>query len=314
MPIQLPTDTLRRSWFLAGPTAAGKSATAQELATRIDAEIVSMDSMAIYRGMDIGTAKPTADEQQRVPHHLIDIVDPHIDYSVTEYVEAAAVACDEILSRRKIPLFVGGTGLYLRSLLRGVFEGPEADWEFRSQLEAESEQDEAVLHRRLAEVDSESAARLHPNDHRRIIRALEVLHVTGIKMSDQQNQPPLPPELRPEVVVWLSPPRAWMHDRINRRVEQMIADGLIDEVRRLLESPDGLSRTASQGLGYKEVIAHLEDGFPLDETINQIQTRTRQFSKRQCTWFRNLEECRPVEITGDERASELAERIAATRL
>ena len=314
MPIQLPTDTLRRSWFLAGPTASGKSATALELATRIDAEIVSMDSMAIYCGMDIGTAKPTVDEQQRVPHHLIDIVDPHIDYSVTEYVEAAAVACDEILSRGRIPLFVGGTGLYLRSLLRGVFEGPEADWEFRRQLETEVEQDDADLHRRLTEVDPETAARLHPNDHRRIIRALEVLHITGVKLSEQQNQPPLPPELRPAVVVWLSPPRDWMHDRINRRVEQMIADGLVDEVRRLLESPDGLSRTARQGLGYKEVIAHLEDGLPLDETINQIQTRTRQFAKRQCTWFRNLEECRPVEMTGDESAADLAERIAAPRL
>lgn len=269
-----------------------------------------MDSMAIYRGMDIGTAKPTTEQQRRVPHHLIDLVETNVEFSVTDYLEAADAVCTQIVARGKTPLFVGGTGLYLRSLLRGVFAGPEADWEFRRTIETEAaDQPADYLHSLLQERDPATATKLHPHDHRRIIRALEVLHVTGRPLSEQQNQPPLPVEERPKFVHWLCPPREWLYKRINRRVEAMIADGLVEEVRRLLQSPTGLGRTARQGLGYKEVIDHIEHGTPLEETIERIQTRTRQFAKRQYTWFRNLEECRPMEMTGEETPAELAERL-----
>ena len=310
--MRLPNDLLQQCWFLAGPTACGKTETALLLAERLDAEVVSLDSMALYRGMDIGTAKPTVAERERVPHHLVDVIDPNEEYSVADYLAASDSACRQILAGGKTPLFVGGTGLYLRSLLRGVFEGPAADWDYRRQLEAEAaSHGDAVLHAQLERIDPESAASLHPNDQRRVIRALEVHHVTGRPLSEQQQHPPLPEASRPRHVYWLDPPRPWLHERINRRVEQMIAAGLVEEVRTLLRADPPMGRTARQGLGYKEVIAHLEGEASLDTTIEMIQTRTRQFAKRQYTWFRNLEECRSVDISGDETPEDLARTIAA---
>lgn len=306
----LTIDHLQQCRFLAGPTACGKSELALQLAERWSAEIVSMDSMALYRGMDVGTAKPTPDQRSRVPHHLIDVVGPHEEFSVAEYIAAAAAACGEIIQRGRVPLFVGGTGLYLRSLLRGVFQGPPADPELRGRLEAEAAAyPPGHLHRLLQECDPAAAKKLHPHDRRRLVRALEVFYVTGRPLSEQQQQPPLPPERRPRFVAWLDPPRDWLHERINRRVEAMFAAGLVDEVRTLLEADPPLGRTARQGLGYKEVIEHLEHGVPLEGTITRIQTRTRQFAKRQCTWFRNLEECRAIAISGKESTAELAEIV-----
>jgi tRNA dimethylallyltransferase len=300
----------RECWFLAGPTACGKTAAGIELARLLNAEIISLDSMALYRGMDIGTAKPTKKERAIVPHHLIDVIEPHEEFSLAQYVDAAEAACREILARGKRPLFVGGTGLYLRGVLRGVFEGPSADWELRHELQAQAEQGaEELLHERLKGIDPVSAARLHPRDTRRIIRAIEVYHLTGRPLSEQQGQAPLPTESRPPHVYWLHPPRPWLHERINSRVEEMFARGLVDEVKGLLESPQPLSDTARQALGYKEVIEFIEHGVSLEETIRTVQTRTRQFAKRQHTWFRHLEECKPVEITGDESPREIAERV-----
>ena len=310
--MKLPIDILKRCWFLAGPTAVGKSEVGVELALRINAEIISLDSMSIYRGMDIGTAKPSADLRRIVPHHLIDVVEPHEEFSVAQFVDAAAVISQQIVSRGRVPLFVGGTGLYLRSLLRGVFEGPSADPKLRRELEADAARlSPAELHARLESVDPVSAARIHANDVRRVIRALEVYTTTGLALSQLQRQQPLPPDERPAKVLWLAPPRPWLYERINRRVEKMFADGLLEEVRRLLAAERPLSRTARQALGYQEAIDHLEGRFTLEETVTRIQTRTRQFAKRQHTWFRHLEECRVVEISGDETASELAERIAS---
>jgi len=308
--MKLPLDILRQCRFLAGPTACGKTEVGLVLAERWNAEILSLDSMAVYCGMDIGTAKPTAAQRHRVRHHLIDLVEPHEEFSVAEYLAAAAEACRDVLSRGRMPLFVGGTGLYLRSLLRGVFSGPPADWAFRNRLKTEAaEHGPVYLHDLLRQRDPAAAEKLHPHDQRRLIRALEVMEVTGRPFSEQQQQPALPPEKRPDVVVWLSPPRRWLHQRINRRVDEMIDRGLVDEVRGLLQRQPPLGRTARQGLGYKEVVEHLENGLPKDVMIDRIQTRTRQFAKRQCTWFRNLEECRPVEMTGSESPVELAERI-----
>lgn len=317
-------DLLRCCWFLAGPTACGKTALSLALAERLNAEIVALDSMTLYRGMDIGTAKPTAVEQARVPHHLIDILDPHDEFSLAEYLAAAETCCREIVSRGRTPLFVGGTGLYLRGVLRGVFHGPEADWTLRRELEERAQREgvEAV-HRELALVDPVTAARLHPNDLRRVIRALEVFRLTGKPLSAQQDQRPRPLKLRTPHVYWLAPPRDWLASRINARVEQMFAAGLLTEVERLRMAERPLSHTARQALGYKEVLDWIEAGRPMPtekrigsalvsaELIDLIQTRTRQFAKRQHTWFRNLEECVAVEIDGGESSESLTERLAA---
>ena len=306
-------ELLHCCWFLAGPTACGKSDIALELAERLRTErgltieIVSLDSMTLYRRMNIGTAKPSDEERRRVPHHLFDVLEPSQDFSVAEYLVAAEQVCREIVTRGGTPLFVGGTGLYLRSLLRGIFEGPPANDKLRQRLESEAARDGAdALHRRLQQLDPHTAERLHPNDLRRVMRAIEVLELTGQPLSAQHREEPLPLDQRPANVMWLSPPRDWLYNRINRRVEAMLAAGWLDEVRSLLAEPQPLSQTASQALGYKELIEHLRGERTLAETVELIQTRTRQFAKRQHTWFRNLEECRPLPLTGAESPPEIA--------
>ena len=300
--MRLPIEVLHQCWFLAGPTASGKTATALALAQRLNGEILSLDSMAIYRGMDIGTAKPSAKEQAAVPHHLIDLVDPHEEFSTAQYLQAAATACEEILNRGHVPIFAGGTGLYLRSLLRGVFEGPPADWELRNELQQQAEeQGPTWLHQQLMAVDPVTAARLHENDQRRVIRAIEIHRLTGRPASVQQQEGPLPPEERPQHVYWLSPPRDWLYDRINARVDSMLAAGWLAEVQRLLQLPNPPGRTARQALGYKELLDWSAGEIDSFETaVDLIKTRTRQFAKRQHTWFRNLEECHEVSIPADD--------------
>ena len=310
------SELLRQCWFLGGPTAGGKTATALALAELLNAEIVSMDSMAIYRRMDIGTAKPTIDEQSLVPHHLIDIVQPHEEFSVSDYVQQAAEVMGDIVARGRTPLFVGGTGLYLRSMLRGVCDGPDADWGLRGELERQAgENGNDWLLEELRKVDATTAARLHPNDVRRVIRAIEVYRVTGQPLSSQHDHMPLPKDDQPAAVFWIHPPRAWLHERVNRRVDFMMDQGLLSETRQLLANDPPPGRTARQALGYRELIEHLEEGVPLDAAVNQIKTGTRQFAKRQHTWFRNLEECDSVPVTGSESPTDVAEilmRIAAS--
>lgn len=316
-----------KCWFLAGPTASGKTAASLELATRINAEIIALDSMTLYRGMDIGTAKPTPEEQAKIRHHLIDILDPRDEFSVAAYISAAKAACLEIVANGRVPLFTGGAGLYLRGLLRGVFQGPSADWSIRRRLEEMARNDgPQSLHNQLTRVDAVTARRLHPNDERRVIRALEVFELTGQPLSVLQQHGPRAIDQRPRHVYWLSPPRDWLYRRIDTRVEQMIADGLVREVRELVERDGPLSHTARQALGYKEIIdwhetkAPVGIRSPLDSTaadevhslrqvVEIIQTRTRQFAKRQQTWFRNLDECRPAMISGEETAAEVAQTI-----
>jgi tRNA dimethylallyltransferase len=308
--MQFSPNLLHQCWFLAGPTACGKSAVGLELAEFIEAEIVSLDSMSLYRGMDIGTDKPSPKNRLRVPHHLIDIIDPHEEFSLVEYVETAERICRTIVSRNRVPLFVGGTGLYLRGILRGVFDGPAADWEFRRNCELQAQNNGPdYLHAELQKVDPDAAKTLHKNDTRRLIRALEVFHLTGKPLSEQQQQAPLPPGQRPQHVYWLNPSRERLYDRINSRVQRMMEQGLLDEVRTLLMAENPISRTARQGLGYKEVIDFLNGDLGMNELVNLIQTRTRQFSKRQHTWFRNLQECRPIDVTGDESPAEVTKII-----
>jgi len=309
--MRFQTSILQQCWFLAGPTASGKTATGIALAERIGAEIVCLDSMTIYRGMDIGTAKPTSEEQVRVPHHLLDIRNPDEEFSTAEFLSAALVACELIVSRGKVPLFVGGTGLYLRSLLRGVFEGPSADWTLRKELEDFVAAEGALaLHAKLATVDAPTAARLHPNDLRRVIRALEIQTLTGQPASALQQETPLSPEERPRHVYWLNPDRETLRERISQRVDAMFSAGLVPEVERLLQSPQGLGKTARQALGYREVLAHLEAGLPLAEAIELLKTHTHQFAKRQRTWFRNLEELQVIDVAGTESAEALAAHIS----
>lgn len=308
--MHFPPEILQACWFLAGPTACGKSETGLLLAEQLGGEILSLDSMAIYQGMDIGTAKPSLEDQARVPHHLIDVIAPSEEFSVAEYLRGAQQGCRDILDRGHVPLFVGGTGLYLRSILRGVFEGPSADWKLRRRLEDQAKIHEpGWLHGRLVEVDPASAAKLHPNDMRRVIRALEVFELTGQPLSEQQKHDPLPVGDRPQHVYWISPPRDWLYQRIDARVDAMIQRGLVEEVRQLLASDKPLSHTAHQALGYKELFDAIEGDADLDEAIKSTKTRTRQFAKRQHTWFRNLVECQPIEITGQESPQQLVSRI-----
>jgi tRNA dimethylallyltransferase len=312
MTIRIPPDLLGQCLVLAGPTASGKTELALEWAEATGAEIVAMDSMSLYRGMTIGTAKATPQEQARVPHHLLDILDPYQDFSVADYVEAAAAACKTIVAAGRVPLFAGGTGLYLRGLLRGVFDGPPADWDIRERLESEAaQQPRGWLWSQLEKTDPQSAGRLHPHDTRRLVRALEVHELTGRPLSEQQDQGPAADGVRPRQVLWLSPPRDWLYPRINRRVDEMVENGLVGEVQGLLQSDPSPGRTARQALGYKEIIDHLEGRISLEEAVDTIKRHTRRFARKQTTWFRNLEECRELKLSGQERPEELLEHLVA---
>ncbi len=297
-------------WFLAGATAVGKTSIGVALAKRLGAEIVSLDSMAIYRGMDIGTAKPSPAERAAVPHHLIDIVSPSEEFSLAQYVEAAAAAVADIRQRGTLPLFVGGTPLYLKSLLRGLFEGPPADWQLRRDIEQELvDVGEQALYQRLTAIDPVAASRIHPHDTRRLIRALVVYRATGEPISHQQLQFDEGRSAEECRVFVLRRSREELHARIEARVTTMIATGLVDEVRNLTADGRGLGRTARQAVGYREALAFLAGECDREQMINHIVYRTRRFAKRQGTWFRSLSECRFVDIAGDEAADEVSERI-----
>lgn len=316
-----PLPPVEGGWYLTGPTAAGKTKVGVQLARQLNAEIISLDSMALYRGMDIGTAKPSAEEQTLVPHHLLDVASPREEFSLSEYLDAAHGAVADIRSRGKEVLFVGGTPLYLKSLLRGAYQGPPADWEFREQIEKEiAEVGEAALHERLQVIDPLLAAKLHPRDKRRIIRALEVFRLTGQPLSHQQYQFDVARPASECKVFVLQWPRELLHERIEARVDQMFAAGLVDEVKALIAEHGELSRTASQAVGYREVLDYLNlipreaTASPptLEQCIDHVKTRTRQFAKRQETWFRSLSECTFVPLDVDHSPEQVAERIVDT--
>jgi tRNA dimethylallyltransferase len=287
-------NPLHRAIYLTGPTASGKTAVGIALAQTIGAEVIALDSMTLYRGMDIGTAKPTIEERQGVPHHLIDVLDPWESSSVADYRNWAITCVHEIEGRGNRPLFVGGTPMYLKILLRGIFEGPAADSGLRAELEARSTED---LQDILARVDPLLAAKLHANDRRRIIRAIEVHRLTGRALSEFQKEHDRPAK---DVKVFaIERPRSELYERINLRVELMYQQGLVDEVRRLIEAPQPIGETAGQGVGYRETIGYLRGEMSLVETIALVQTRTRQFAKRQGTWFRGLAEVRALPMSNE---------------
>ena len=297
-------------WFLTGPTASGKTSAALVLAERIGAEIISLDSMAIYRGMDIGTAKPSLEQRSQVVHHMIDILDPNESFSVAEYLARAHRIVDEIRQRGNKALFVGGTPMYLKVLLRGIFGGPAADWEFRQQVEEQIElHGKQALHRQLAMVDSVSAHKFHPNDIRRVTRALEVYHLTGEPISHQQQEFESQNKSNKKFVFQLSWPRDVLHQRIEKRVVAMFEAGLVREVQQLLESYQELGRTALQAVGYREVLEHLKGERDLDETMQQVVYHTRRFARRQETWFRGFPECQQVTMTNEMTPEEVVDTI-----
>ena len=278
---------------ITGPTASGKTALAVELAKRHNGEVVSADSMQIYRRMDIGTAKPTETEKQGVPHHMLDVAEPEEDFSVAWYVEMAAACVEDVFSRGKLPILAGGTGLYIDSLLSGrTFAAFDGSSPIRGELEERyaREGGQALLDE-LAGVDPETAARLHPNDGKRIVRALEVW-LTTRKTITRHNEETraLPPRYDALTLTLDFERREDMWDRIDRRVDRMMADGLEEEVRALLDS--GVSRrcTAMQAIGYKELVPAVSGELTAAEAAAQIKLRSRQYAKRQRTWFRrNLE-------------------------
>ena len=274
---------------ICGPTASGKTALAVELALRHRGEVVSADSMQIYRRMDIGTAKPTREEMRGVPHHMLDVADPEEDFSVARYVDMAAKCVDDILSRGKLPILAGGTGLYIDSLLSGRTFAPfQPDSPLRGQLEEQLRREGgAAMLARLAQVDPDSAARLHPNDEKRIIRALEVYQSTG-KTITQHNLETraIPPRYDALTLALAFEQREDMWSRIDRRVDQMMDQGLVDEVQRLLDSGVPAKCTAMQAIGYKEMAAALLSHGDVSAGAEEVKLRSRQYAKRQLTWFR----------------------------
>lgn len=275
---------------IVGPTAGGKSALALALGQAIESltgatgEIVSADSMQIYRGMDIGTAKPTRHERDTRPHHLIDLVEPLEAFSVDEWLERANRAIDEIRARRCVPIVVGGTHLYVQALLYGLFDGPPADEALRAELSQSSIEE---LRAELERIDPQSAARLHPNDRRRTIRAIEVSRATGQPLSALQREWEGRAPRSDARLVGLEWPVDAINRRINARVRRMVEEGLVDEARALWET-DRLGPQAREALGYKQLIAHFEGRVPCDEAIERIKIETRRFAKNQRTWLRRL--------------------------
>lgn len=273
--------------IIAGPTAGGKTALAAELALRLGGEVVSADSMLLYRGMDIGSAKPTAAERRGVVHHLIDVCDPRDRFTAHDWLTRARGAIDDVKGRGQTPVVVGGTHLYIKALLDGLFEGPSPDPALRARLQAMTP---AELRRALESADPKAAARLHPNDTRRTIRALEVFHLTGRPISEWQTQWDAPaadapaPEFRLVVLSWPTPE---INARINARVRAMVGAGLVEEARALWQA-GALGPQAREALGYKQLIEHFEGRGTLDEAIEQIKIQTRRFAKNQRTWLRRL--------------------------
>jgi tRNA dimethylallyltransferase len=274
-------------WFLTGPTAAGKSALALPLARRLGAEIVSVDSMAVYAGLDVGTAKPSAADRAAVPHHCLDLVEPAESFSVAAWLAAAAAAVADCRSRGRQILFVGGTPLYLRALRDGLASLPAADPALREDLAAlAAAAGPEQLHARLAAVDPAAAARIHPRDAKRLIRALEVTTLTGRPLSAAQVAEP-DPHFESRLMV-LDVARATLAERIDRRVEAMFAGGLVEETAAALAAPGGIGPTAAQAAGYTEAIDLLAGRIDRPEAIRRTQARTRQLAKRQRTWFRSF--------------------------
>ena len=273
-----------------GPTAVGKTALSIDLAQRLDTEILSGDSMLVYRGFDIGSAKPTEAERQGVVHHLVDILEPGDGFNVTDFVARAKPIIHAVNAQGRIPILAGGTGLYIKALLEGYqFNETDAHADFRHQLEELGRsRGRAYVHELLAQANPAAAERLHVNDFRRVVRALEVAHFGGEQISQESIGDTLDHLCYDTYVIGLNRERQSLYDRINQRVLQMFADGLEDEVRNLLAAGVDRDMQAMKGIGYKETVAWLAGDLSREEAVDLIQKSTRHFAKRQLTWYRRM--------------------------
>jgi tRNA dimethylallyltransferase len=291
-------------YAVVGPTASGKSALALELAKRHGGEIISCDSMQIYKRMDIGTAKPTAEEQSEVRHHLIDIVEPDVDFSCEDYVAYADKAIADCVSRGKLPIICGGTGLYLDTLLRGGNSAPVADTSaIRAELTARAESEGAdAIYAELMRVDRESAENIHPNNLKRVIRALEIYYSCGVPKSElDRASKQIEPRYDASVLMLRYADRDILYRRIEKRVDQMIAEGLLEETRALMrEGVFEKNGTAAQAIGYKELLGYLRGEQSLEDAIADLKTATRRYAKRQITWFSAKDYVLPISADGEQ--------------
>lgn len=297
---------------LVGPTAVGKTALSLDIAETFGCEIVSGDSMQVYRGMDIGTAKADPAERARIRHHLIDIREPDEPYSVSDFQRDARAAIADIHDRGKWPFLVGGTGLYIEAVCYSYdFHEGGADEAFRARMQAFArEHGNAALHERLARIDPATAKRLHPNDVRRIIRALEVYEQTGETLSAQLARQSRESPYR-LCMIGLTMEREKLYARIEERVDGMIREGLVEEVRSLMDRGFDDTMTAMQGLGYKEVAAHLRGELSLEDAVALLKRDTRRFAKRQLSWFRRMPDMQWVDVTDAEKKAEHLQTINA---
>jgi tRNA dimethylallyltransferase len=299
-----------RITLIIGCTASGKGKLGLELTRRTGGEIVSIDSMKVYRRMDIGTAKPSIEARGQVPHHLIDVVEPSDDFSAAKYVGLADQAISDIYARGRPVFVVGGTPLYIKALTEGMFEGPSADPAIRSRLHEEAERTGLdTLHARLTQVDPAAATRIHRNDLRRIVRALEVFELTGTPISTLQEQWDRERTRYECSYIGLRWNREDQAHRINERVRRMIEAGLIDEVRSLLAEPVPLGETARKALGYAEIIEHLQGRCTLAEAVEMIKINTRRFAKSQRTWLKRFNQTHWIDLTPETEVNELADEL-----
>ena len=300
-------------YAVVGPTASGKSGLALELAKRHGGEIISCDSMQVYKRMNIGTAKPTTFEQSEIRHHLIDVVEPSVAFSCEEYVSLAKEAIEDCASRGKLPILCGGTGLYLDALLRGGNSAPTADTsELREKLTLRAEKEGAgALHAELAQVDPESAAAIHQNNVKRVIRALEIYYSCGIPKSElDRESKELKSPYDAKVIGLRYENREILYGRIERRVDEMIAEGLLEETRSLMrEGVFKLNKTAAQAIGYKELLGALQGEGSLEEAVAQLKTATRRYAKRQMTWFSAKEYVSWLDVMDDGQVKRFEEIV-----
>lgn len=284
--------------FLIGPTAVGKTQTSILLAKYLDTEIISADSMQIYKGMDIGTAKPSKNEREVVRHHMIDIVEPTEDFSAGEYLRKVREVIAELSRKKRIVLIVGGTGLYIKSLTRGLFEGSKSDKDFRIRVKMQEEiHGKGYLHGRLEKIDPLAASKIHPSDLRRIIRALEVYNLKKRPISDLQKKDTLGYLYNP-IKIGLTRDRNELYRMIEDRVKRMVSIGFVEEVNSLIERGCHEGMTSMQGLGYRHFLRYFKREYSLDEAIRLLKRDTKRYAKRQFTWFRKEEGIQWVDITG----------------
>ena len=294
---------------IAGPTASGKTALAVDLAKAVNGEVVSCDSMQIYKGMDIGTAKPTCDEMQGIPHHMLDIVEPWEDFSVSRYCEIATPIIDDILARGKTAIIAGGTGLYMDALIRGNSFAPYPSTGMRERLEVQADIDgmEAML-TLLHSIDPESASRLHLKDRKRILRALEVYYETGETITEHNRKTQaIPPRYNPIWFALEDQHRETLYTRIDRRVEIMLKNGLLEEIHQLLDRGIPEKCTAMQAIGYKEFIQAIHGNCSLEDATLQVQQSSRHYAKRQLTWFRRNTAIHWLQRKDGEKTREILE-------